>query len=242
MNKEVTITIDGAEIRACGGQTILQAADAAGIYIPRLCYQKDLLPGGHCRICTVKVNGRPASACTFPVAQGLAIENATEEMNAFRRTVIEMLFAEGNHICPVCEASGSCELQAMAYRLGLLVPQMPYLHRKRELDASHPDVYLDRNRCMLCGRCVRASRQLDGKPVFAFEGRGNHMVVASDAPEGLGGTNLSVADRAAEICPTGSLTVKRRGYRIPVGQRPYDKTPIGADVEAKRNAECAETL
>ena len=174
-NNVVTFKIDGVEVKASPDMTIIQAADEAGIYIPRLCYLKNLPPGGHCRVCTVKVNGRPVNACTYPVAEGIIVENNTEELNNFRRNVIEMLFVEGNHFCPSCEASGRCELQALAYRLGLLAPQMPYLNPQRELDATHPDVYLDRNRCVLCGRCVRASIYLDKKNVFGFENRGIKM-------------------------------------------------------------------
>lgn len=230
----VAITIDGVEVQAQPDQTILEAADAAGVYIPRLCYQKDLLPGGHCRICTVKVNGRPASACTFPVSDGLVVENNTDELNALRRTIVEMLFVEGNHYCQSCETSGNCELQAMAYRLGLLAPQLPYLNMKRELDASHKDIYIDRNRCMLCGRCIRASAQSDAKLVFGFEGRGIKTQIAVDSAKGLGDTDMAASDKAARICPTGCLTVKREGYAVPVGQRKFDKSPIGSDIEQKQ--------
>ena len=227
----VTIIIDDVEVKAKAGQTILQAADAAGIYIPRLCYHKDLPPGGHCRVCTVKVNGRPASSCTFPASEGLVIENNTDEINAMRRLIIEMLFVEGNHNCPACEASGDCELQAMGYRLGMLTPTLPYLRVPRELDASHKDIYIDRDRCILCGRCVRASRVADGKTIFGFEGRGIHKRVAVDSNHDLGDTDMDAADKAAEICPTGCLTLKRRGWLTPVGRRTYDHTPIGSDVE-----------
>jgi len=233
---KMTITIDGVEVIAKAGQTIMQAADAAGIYIPRLCYHKDLLPGGHCRVCTVKVNGRPTNACTFPVGQGLVVENDTEELRVLRRNIVEMLFVEGNHYCPSCEVSGNCELQALAYRLGLLAPQYPYLNLPRELDASHPDVYIDRNRCILCGRCVRASAQADGKNVFGFENRGLRKRIAVDAAAGLGETGMAVTDKAARICPTGCLVVKREAYLTPVGKRKYDKTPIGSDIERKCSA------
>ncbi|MEA3365503.1 MAG: 2Fe-2S iron-sulfur cluster-binding protein, partial [Candidatus Hydrogenedentes bacterium] len=178
--KTVNIIIDGLEIQAKEGQTILQAADDAGIYIPRLCYMKGLPPGGHCRICTVMVNGRPASSCTFPVSEGLVIENDTEELKQFRRDIVEMLFAEGNHVCPSCEASGNCELQAMAYRLGMLAVTMPFFREPRELDATHPDVYIDRDRCILCGRCIRASLA-EGKRVFGFEGRGSNKRITVNA-------------------------------------------------------------
>ena len=211
----------------------MEACDAAGIYIPRLCYHKDLIPAGHCRVCTVKVNGKPTNACTFPVAEGLVVENETEELTEFRRHLIEMLFVEGNHVCPYCEKQGNCELQALAYRLGMLAPTYPYLYPKIEVDATHPDVYIDRNRCVLCGRCVRASRDLDGKSVFGFVGRGQGKRIAVNAEHSLSETQLQAADRAAEICPTGSIVVKRTGYRVPYGKRLYDKEPIGSDIEAK---------
>lgn len=232
--QKVTIIIDGKEIEAVEGQTILQAADAAGIYIPRLCAHKDLLPGGHCRVCTVKINGRPGSSCTFPVSEGLVVENDTEEINGMRKSIIEMLFVEGNHFCPSCEASGDCELQALGYRLGMINPEYPYLQRERELDASHDDVFVDRNRCVLCSRCIRASAQLDGKRVFGFEGRGIDKRIAVNAETGLGDTNLSADDRAATICPTGCLRIKGQGPSIPVGTRPYDKQPIGHEIEEKQ--------
>lgn len=233
---KVMMTIDGVEVQAKADQTIMQAADDAGIYIPRLCYHKDLPPGGHCRVCTVKVNGRPVNACTYPVNEGLIIENDTPELNLLRRNIVEMMFVEGNHYCPSCEASGKCELQALAYRLGLLAPQYAYLNVQRELDASHPDVYLDRNRCVLCGRCVRASIYLDKKGAFGFEGRGANKRITVNAVDGLGETNLASSDKAARICPTGCLVVKREAYLNPVGTRTFDHTLIGADIERKRAA------
>ncbi len=235
-DKPVTFTIDGVEITAKAGQTILQAADDAGIYIPRLCYHPSLPPGGHCRLCTVKINGRPASSCTFPADEGLVVENDTEELNDHRRRIVEMLFVEGNHYCPTCEHSGNCELQAMAYRLGLLAPTLPYFRCERELDASHKDVYVDRDRCILCGRCARASREVDHKVVFGFEGRGVHKRISVDAPHNLGETNLAAADKAAEVCPTGCIMLKRKGFAIPVGQRKYDHEPIGSEIERSRSA------
>ena len=232
--KTVHIVIDGVEISAAEGQTILKAADEAGIYIPRLCYHPDLVPGGHCRICTVKMNGRPINSCTMTVSDGMMIDNDTEELRRARRSVIEMMFVEGNHFCPFCEASGNCELQATAYRLGMTAPAYPYLYPRLPVDGSHPDVFIDRNRCILCGRCIEASRDLDGKSVLAFAGRGITTRLAVDSTSGLGGTRMAAADRAARICPTGCLMLKRLGYRIPYGRRRYDAEPIGADIERRR--------
>jgi [NiFe] hydrogenase diaphorase moiety small subunit len=230
---DVTINIDGKEIKAKPDQTVIEAADAAGIYIPRLCHHPDLHPAGHCRVCTVKINGKPTNACTHPVADGMVIENDTPELNEERKHIIEMLFVEGNHNCPFCEASGDCELQALGYRFGMLTPTYPYMWPLREVDASHPDVYIDRNRCVLCGRCVRASRELDGKSVFGFEGRGAEKRITVNSPGRLSDTELAAADRAASICPTGSLVVKRVGYAKPFGTRQFDKEPIGSDIEKK---------
>jgi [NiFe] hydrogenase diaphorase moiety small subunit len=226
-----TIIIDGKEIQAKAGQTIMEAATAAGIYIPHLCYQEELIPGGHCRVCTVMVNGRPQSACTHPAADGMVIENDTPELLEERRRIIEMLFVEGNHICPFCEKQGNCELQALAYRFGMVVPTLPYLNKKIEVDATHPDVFIDRNRCVLCGRCVRASRDVDGKSVFGFEGRGPETRIALNAKGMLSDTQLDAADKAASICPTGSILVKRVGYAVPYGKRKFDGEPIGSEIE-----------
>ena len=233
-DKTVKIIIDGREIEAKAGQTIMQAADDAGIYIPRLCYHQDLVPGGHCRVCTVKINGKTNNACTFQVAEGLVIENDTEEIKEARRQVIEMLFIEGNHFCPFCEKSGNCELQALAYRLGMVAPSYPYLYQQKPVDASHKDVYIDRERCIICGRCVRSSRDLDNKVVFGFEERGINKRVAIDTEHNLAATVLEAADKAAQMCPTGSIVIKREGYKMPYGTRLYDKEPIGSDIEKKK--------
>ena len=231
MSETITFTIDGVEVQGKAGQTILQAAEAAGVYIPRLCAQKDLIPYGSCRVCTVLVNGRPQSACTQPVANGAIVENDTEQLLEIRRGIIEMLFVEGNHFCMFCEKSGNCELQALAYRFGIAAPKYPYLFPQRDIDMSHPDIYIDRNRCVLCARCVRASRDLDGKGVFEFVGRGPDKRVAVNAEANLGETNADITDKAVDICPVGALMPKRVGYKVPVGQRTYDHQPIGSDVE-----------
>ena len=230
--RTINFTMDGVEVTATEGQTILEAAAKAGIYIPRLCYLEGVPPEGHCRLCTVMVNGRPASACNFPAAPDLVVQSDTDELNEMRKQIVEMLFVEGNHICPSCEVSGDCELQAMGYRLGMTVPRYPYLNPKREVDASHPTVMIDRNRCILCGRCVRASRCLDGKAVFGFEGRGIHKRLAINAAGGLADTDVSPDDAAVNACPTGCLLVKRQANRVPIGQRTYDKVAIGSDIEA----------
>jgi len=233
MSDKITIIIDGVEVQAERGQTILKAAEQAGIYIPRLCAKDELSPFGACRVCTVFVNGRPQASCTQPVAPGIIVESNTEKVTKIRKRIIEMLFVEGNHFCMFCEKSGNCELQAMAYRLGITAPTLPYLFPKREVDATHPDIFIDRNRCILCARCVRASRDLDGKNVFQFVGRGIDKKIAVNAKARLVDTNLDVSDKAVDICPVGAILRKGVGFKVPIGKRLYDHKPIGSEIESR---------
>jgi len=235
MDKEIFhFTVDGVEVEAREGQSIIAACDAAGIYIPRLCHHPELEPSGNCRVCTCKINGRNGSACVTPAMRGMVVENNTPQLTADRRTLIEMLFVEGNHPCPYCVASGDCELQALGYRLGMTAPTLPYQWPDRKIDATHPDVYLDHDRCILCSRCIRASRMEDGKTVFGFEGRGIKMHLNIDADGGLGETQMAAIDKAARVCPVACIVIKRDNYRTPNGQRRFDTAPIGSEIEARR--------
>ena len=231
MSDKITLTIDGKEILSEPGQTILQAAEEAGVYIPRLCAHKELVPFGGCRVCTVLVNGRPQAACTQPVAEGIIVESDSKKVTKIRADIIEMLFVEGNHFCMFCEKSGSCELQALAYRFGIMAPKYPQLFPKRDVDASHPEIFIDHNRCVLCARCVRASRDIDGKNVFQFVGRGPDKKVAINAEANLADTDVDVMDKAIDVCPVGAILRKHVGYKVPIGQRLYDQKPIGSEIE-----------
>lgn len=235
MSKTFEFTLDGRVIQAESGQSIMQAADEAGVYIPRLCDVEGLEPEGSCRVCTVKVNGRFAAACTQPAEPGALVESETEEINHHRRMLVQMLFHEGNHLCPICEASGNCELQAMAYRLGIHQPtRFPYLQPVRPVDASHPDIMLDYNRCIRCGRCIRASAHVDGKHIFEFVGRGISKQIGIDA-DSLAETGASLDDLtfSAGLCPVGCILRKGQGFATPIGQRRFDHEPIGSDIEAR---------
>jgi [NiFe] hydrogenase diaphorase moiety small subunit len=225
--RDLAFTLDGEDVPFLAGDTILQAARRAGRYIPHLCWHPDFKAHGSCRICTVKVEGRMAAACTAKAGDGQEVESHTEELNTLRKTMLQMLFVEGNHFCPSCEKSGNCLLQATAYQVGMEGPHFEEFYPDRPVDASHPDVLLDFNRCILCELCVRASREVDGKNVFAIAGHGigTHLVV--DSPSGrLADTTLAVTDRAASICPVGVILPKRRGFVIPIGERRYDRDSV----------------
>lgn len=224
----IVLTIDGRPVHGRRGQTVLEAADEAGVWIPRLCWMRELTPAGACRLCTVRANGRIQAACTQPITPGMTVESDTAELNGMRRQVLEMLFVEGNHFCSVCEAAGSCELQALARSLEVDAPRYPFRFPVRKLDATHPDVFLDRNRCVLCRRCVRASDELDGKRVFAVVGRGETRRIDVAGVGGLGATDATVEDRAIRACPTGAIVVAREAYAVPIGCRLFEIEPIEA--------------
>ena len=229
--KDDTFFLDGKEIPFKPGQTIFAAAMAAGEYIPHLCHNPDFDPHSSCRLCTIIVNGRPFAACNQPAVADQLIQNNTPELNAMRRTLLQMLFTEGNHHCPACEKSGDCKLQASAYYVGMQDSHFPHLYPKREQDASHPDIYLDRDRCILCELCVRVSRDVDKKSVFGIVGRGLKSELAVNSPSGkLVDSIIDVNDQAVHICPVGAILVKRQGFEVPIGQRTYDNEPVSVVV------------
>jgi len=222
-----TINIDGQEIPFEEGQTIIEAATAAGIYIPHLCHKPGYTPHGSCKLCTVKVNGRNCSACTFPAAEGQTIINNNEELQEDRRRITQMLFVEGNHFCPSCEKTGNCDLQGVAYHLNMLDNHFPHFYAHRDVDASHSEILLDRNRCIFCNLCVRASHEKDGKDVFDIAGRGINKQLIVNSPSGqLKDSDIDVNDCATHICPTGAILIKRTGFQVPIGQRIYDHKEI----------------
>jgi [NiFe] hydrogenase diaphorase moiety small subunit len=152
-----TFQLDGHDVPFAPGQSILAAAQAAGHYIPHLCYHPEFAPHGSCKVCTVKVNGHTHASCTTPAHAGDVVESATDELTQLRLNLVQFLFTEGNHFCPSCEKSGSCTLQGVAYELGMTTEHYSPLFPDRPVDASHPDVLLDFNRCILCELCIRAS-------------------------------------------------------------------------------------
>lgn len=247
MSDDNTFFLDDEEIPFAEGQTIIQAALTAGKYIPHLCYHPEFKPHGSCKLCTVRIDsrtvttedgqvvkipGRAVASCTTPAQAGQHVESEVAEIQDLRRTLVQMLLVEGNHYCPSCEKSGKCMLQALAYELGVMDPHFPQYFSKREVDASHPDILLDFNRCILCELCVRASAEVDRKNVFALSGRGNtkHLICNSESGR-LGDTNIAATDKAANICPVGVILHKRHGFEVPYGQRRFDKAPISDNPE-----------
>ncbi|OFY24684.1 MAG: hypothetical protein A2W98_15600 [Bacteroidetes bacterium GWF2_33_38] len=229
MSDTIKFKIDGKECVGKNGQSILDAAIENGVYIPSLCHMKDVIPAGSCRICQIKMNGRTMAACTTPLTcdcNNLEIENDTPEINEVRKAIVEVLFVEGNHFCPSCEKSGCCELQALGYKYAMLVPRFQYAFPQREIFAASPNLMLDRNRCILCKKCVRIIKDEKGRSVFALKNRGHKLEINIDVD--LAKTlSPAIAQKAMEICPVGAIIKKEKGFAVPIGSRKFDLKPIG---------------
>ena len=222
-NESSTLFIDGKSVPFTNGQTILDAALASDLYIPHLCFNPKFKPHGSCRVCLVNVNGHSSCACTTPASPNAVVESDTTALNHARRVLVQMLFTEGNHFCPSCEKSGDCSLQTTAYELGMVSPHFSPNFPIREVDASHPEMLIDHNRCIFCSLCVRASREIDCKNIFGLSERGAKTKLTVNSPTGrLGDTDFSSNDFAANICPVGAIIHKGVGFTNPIGQRTHD--------------------
>ncbi|MBU2651419.1 MAG: (2Fe-2S)-binding protein [Bacteroidetes bacterium] len=229
MADKIKFTIDGKECFAEPGQSILDAALDNGVFIPSLCHMKGVIPAGSCRICNVKVAGRFMTACTTPVANGMEVENDIPELQELRISIIEMLFVSGNHFCPACEKSGNCELQALAYRYQMMVPRFPYIFPEKKVDPDSPKLFIERNRCILCKRCIRTLKDESGKNMFAFNKRSNKLTINLDH-ELAANISDEMAQKAMDTCPVGSIIKKEKGFDQPIGHRKFDKKAIGTDI------------
>lgn len=208
-----SIRIDGELVQVTRGQTILEAARAAGRSIPTLCHFDGLRNSGACRLCIVEVSGtgRLLPACTTPVEDGMAVTTNSPKLTAYRRMVIELLLAERNHVCAVCVSNGHCELQALATSIGVTSVRFRYRYPSLPVDHSHERYVLDHNRCVLCSRCVRVCAELEGAHVWDFMSRGIDLRVVSDLnqpwAEAASCTNCG---KCVQACPTAALVEKGR--------------------------------
>lgn len=218
----IQITIDGQPVAAEAGHNLVDVAAENGVYIPTLCYLKGHPCLGTCRVCSVRVNGHVAAACSVPVADGMQVEVETTELADMRKALIEFLFSEGNHNCPSCEKSGRCDLQATAYEVGMMVSRFPYRFPVRERAVAAKQLWLERDRCIFCQRCVEfiRDRKTDQK-IFSIKGRGSTAQIE---------INTELADamppeqvrEAADICPVGCILEKGVGFNDPIGQRKFE--------------------
>ncbi len=218
----IRIEIDGVSVSTEEGANLVDVAANAGVYIPTLCYLRGKPCLGTCRVCSVKVNGAVAAACTVRVSDGMTVEVDEPETADLRKALVELLFAEGNHNCPSCEKSGRCTLQAVGYEVDMLVSRFPYRFPHRERDHASDRIWLERDRCIFCQRCVEFVRdETTGQKIFSISQRGSESRIEVDT-ERANAMPVEQIRYAVEICPVGAIIEKRVGYDVPIGRRKYE--------------------
>lgn len=228
-----TLVIDGRDVSARESQTILEVAQEEGIFIPTMCRLEGLSEVGACRLCLVEVKGvnKLLPACVTRVEEGMEVYTQSSRLERYRRTLLEFLFAEGNHICAVCVANGHCELQTMAQRLGMDHVRVPYRSPHRKVDATHARFTFDANRCILCTRCVRVCDEIEGAHTWDVMGRGIESRIIADLNEPWGeASSCTSCGKCVQVCPTGALVEKGRAVAESVkhpGFLPYLKRTRG---------------
>lgn len=201
----VNLTIDGKEVQVSKTATIYQAAQAAGIDIPVLCYAKKLLPFGACRVCLVEVEqmkGRLIPSCTTPVTEGMVVTTISDEIRKVRKTVLEFLLV--NHVveCPVCDKGGECDLQELTYAYGVVTNRFSGEKFDLPKDEVNPLLERNMNRCVLCGKCVRVCDEVVGFGSYSFINRGFETKIATAYDRGL---NCEFCGQCVSMCPVGAI-------------------------------------
>ena len=218
---ELAITIDGRRITAEKGKTILEICQKNGIHIPTLCYHPRLRAVGKCRVCVVEVEGEPrlTTACTTPVErEGMVVYTKSERVLEARRMVVELLLAGGDHNCLYCDGNGRCELQNLAYELQIEQTRFPIDQPAWDIDTSNPMIFRDLNKCVLCGRCVRACNEVQVNKVIDFGYRGHRAKIVTDDDKDYADSTCVFCGECVQVCPTGALVEQKARF----GGRPWD--------------------
>ncbi|MGD0296334.1 MAG: bidirectional hydrogenase complex protein HoxU [Bryobacteraceae bacterium] len=209
----VTLQIDGRDVTARDDQMLIEVARESDIRIPKLCYVSGLSSYGGCRMCLVEVEGssKLLAACTTAATEGMQVRTVTPRLTEYRRMILEMLFAERNHVCSVCVSNGHCDLQWLAQHLGVDHIRFPYIYPTLPVDASHDRFVLDQNRCILCTRCVRVCQEIEGAHTWDIMGRGAQSLVITDLAQPWGESeSCTSCGKCVQVCPTGALSEKGR--------------------------------
>lgn len=219
---QVNITINGKELQVDEGISILLAARQNDIYIPTLCHHPALSEWGGCRLCIVEVDGSPklAASCVTPVRAGMSIVTNNDRIVESRRTILEFLFAERNHNCMFCPRSGECELQRLAYELQMDHLTVAFSFKEFPTDVTSRYMAIDHNRCILCGRCIRACQEIAGAHVLGFHHRGPKTMIGMDLKTERSNSTCMDCGVCMQVCPTGAISNRFRSHYAVKGHAP----------------------
>jgi len=217
-----TLVIDGSDVSARADQSILDAARENGIRIPTLCHLDGLSEAGACRLCLVEVKGSPRlfPACVTQVEEGMEVTTQSPRLQKCRKMILELLFAERNHICSVCVANNMCQLQDLAKAHGVTQVRFPYRYPSLPVDITHERFTMDHNRCILCTRCVRVCTEVEGAHTWDVLGRGVNSRLITDLEQPWGDSDTCTScGKCVQVCPTGALFEKSK-VGMKVGKDP----------------------
>ena len=214
MEKKISITIDGKEIAAKPGQTILECALENGIFIPTLCHYSHTTNVGACRVCLVEVEKARSlvSSCCMPVSPGMVIRTDTKQVRDAQKMIVELLWSSGDHNCLTCEQNGQCELQNLVYWLKIEKPRFTIQPPGYALESTNTMIQRDLNKCVLCGRCIRACNEIQVNEVLDFSMRGSHAKVGPAFDADYIDSSCVFCGECLQVCPTGAITYRQAKF------------------------------
>lgn len=207
----VTLTVNGKQIQAPKGSTILEACRLNGIEVPTLCYDPDLRLAGSCRMCLVEVKGRPLflASCVAPAENGMVVETESADIVEARQVVLELLAARHDFNCQTCEKNGDCKFQDYCYQYG--VKDTRFTDGGRHvypIDDPNPFIERDYNKCIMCTRCVRACEEITNARAINVKDRGHNAKIATAFDGNLADSPCVFCGQCVMVCPVGALTSK----------------------------------